>query len=104
MKRKKKNKGVNRILRLVAVFLFLLLTHILINFEGICHLSNWNSYDTVTATVTKKTTDLYLLLVPVVEVQYTYGDKEYTERKFFVVQKKFWTFGYRGQSVGDVCK
>ena len=74
MKRKKKNKGVNRILRLVAVFLFLLLTHILINFEGICHLSNWNSYDTVTATVTKKTTDLYLLLVPVVEVQYTYGE------------------------------
>ncbi len=89
MKRKKKNKGVNRILRLVAVFLFLLLTHILINFEGICHLSNWSSYDTVTATVTKKTTDLYLLLVPVVEVQYTYGDKEYTERKFFVVQKSF---------------
>lgn len=43
----------------------------------------------MTATVTKKTTDLYLLLVPVVEVQYTYGDKEYTERKFFVVQKSF---------------
>ncbi|MDY2922316.1 MAG: hypothetical protein SOT18_05700 [Eubacterium sp.] len=89
MKRKKKNKGVNRILRLVAVFMFLLLAHILINFNGLCHLSNWSSYDTVTASVTKKTTDLYLLLVPVVEVQYTYGEKEYTERKFFVIQKSF---------------
>ena len=96
MKRKKKNKGVNRILRLVAVFLFLLLTHILINFEGICHLSNWNSYEkdnrSVLAFSSCRRGAVYL-----------WGQRVY-RTEVFRGTEKFWTFGYRGQSVGDVCK
>ncbi len=91
-------------MRLVAVFLFLLLTHILINFEGICHLSNWNSYDTVTATVTKKDNRSVLAFSSCRRgAVYLWGQRVY-RTEVFRGTEKFWTFGYRGQSVGDVCK
>ena len=89
MKSKKERKSLNKLLRLIAVFLLLIFLHIVLNFDGICYVTNFGSYESSVAKVTKKTTDLYMLVIPMVEIQYSYNEEMYSERKYFLTQKTF---------------
>lgn len=90
MKEKKLTKiRVNKILRPISVWLLVLLLQIIINFDSTCYLFNHSSYERITAVVTEAKTDPYLLLIPMVELEYEYNGQTYSVDKFFVVQPSF---------------
>ncbi len=85
MRYKIKKVGINKILTPFAVLLLLLFIHMLLNYDGFCYLCNRSSYEKQTATVSKATTDKFLLVIPMVELQYSSGGQTYTEKKYFVI-------------------
>jgi hypothetical protein len=90
MKEKKRRKiRVNKILRPISVWLFILLLQIVLNFDSTCYLFNHSNYEQITAVVTEEKTDPYLLLVPMVELEYNYNGQAYSLDKFFVLQPFF---------------
>lgn len=90
MKEKKRKKiRVNKILRPISVWLLVLLLQIVLNFDSTCYLFNHSSYEQITAVVVKEKTDPYLLLIPMVELEYNYNGQTYSQDKFFVIQPSF---------------
>jgi len=98
LKWKRRGVGLNKILRPITVLLLLIFVHIVLNFEGLTYLSNQDSYVLVVAKVKEMTTDDYLLLIPMQDLEYNFAGKSYNEKKFFVIQR---TFGLSGQA-GDM--
>ncbi|MCR5691233.1 MAG: hypothetical protein K6G62_03345 [Eubacterium sp.] len=98
MKWKRRGVGLNKILRPITVLLLLIFIHIVLNFEGLTYLTNQDSYVLVVANVKAMTTDDYLLLIPMQDLEYNFAGKSYNEKKFFVIQK---TFGLSGEA-GDM--
>lgn len=85
----RKKVGVNRIMTPLAVLLFFLFLHIVVNYDSLTYSMNRGSYEKITAVVEKPTTDKFLLLIPMVTIQYSYGGEQYTEDCYFVTQKLF---------------
>lgn len=77
------------ILPRIVILLFLIMILLFVNIDSFSHLLNYNCYERATATVVKPETDVFLLLIPMVQIQYQYDGKEYTEDKFFVLQPLF---------------
>ena len=88
-KYKIKKVGINKILTPIVVLLLLLFIQMLLNFDGLCHLCNMSSYEKQTAVISRTTTDKFLLVIPMVEIQYSYGGQAYSEEKYFVVPPLF---------------
>lgn len=90
MKKKiKRQFRINKILRPLSVWLLMLLLMLLVNFDSACYLFNHSEYKQSDAVITEVKTDPYLLLIPMVELQYTYNGCQYKTDKFFVVQSFF---------------
>jgi hypothetical protein len=90
MKEKKRKKiRVNKILRPISVWLFILLLQIVLNFDSTCYLFNHSNYEQITAVVAEEKTDPYLLLIPMVKLEYNYNGQTYSQDKFFVLQPFF---------------
>lgn len=73
----------------MVILLFLLMVLLFLNIDSVSHVLNSGSYETTTARVVKPATDDFLLLIPMVEIQYSYKGIEYTEEKYFVFQPLF---------------
>lgn len=97
--KKRKAIRVNKILRPVSVWLLIVFLQLVLNFDSTCYLFNHSRYEEATAVVTEKKTDPYLLLVPMVQLQYEYGGKTYTADKFFVLQPFFGLSDEKGTSL-----
>ena len=97
--RKRKAIRLNKILRPIGVLLLILFLQLVLNFDSICYTLNHSEYEETTAVVTKEKTDPYLLLVPMVTLQYKYGGKTYSVDKFFVLQPFFGLSGKEGTFV-----
>lgn len=97
--RKRKAIRLNKILRPIGVLLLILFLQLVLNFDSICYTLNHSEYEETTAVVTKEKTDPYLLLVPMVTLQYKYGGKTYSVDKFFVLQPFFGLSGKEGTSL-----
>lgn len=76
-----------RIVTGALIFMLLLL----INIDTCSYIMNHNSYEKTTATVTKTTTDTFLLFIPKVELTYEYNGAAYNESKFFIL-RPLWGF------------
>lgn len=87
--KKQKKVRVNKILRPVSVWLLILFLQLIVNFDSICYMFNHSSYEEITAVVAEEKTDPYLLLVPMVNLQYQYYGQSYNADKFFVLQPFF---------------
>lgn len=85
----RKKVGVNRIMTPIVVLLFFLLLHLIMNYDSFTYCLNRDCYEKVTAVVEKPTTDKFLLLIPMVTIQYSYNGEQYTEDRYFVTQKFF---------------
>ena len=85
----RKKVGINRIMTPIVALLFFLLVHMFLNYGSFAYCMNWGSYEEVTAVVEKPTTDKFLLLIPMVTIQYSYDGQGYTEDEYFVTQKLF---------------
>lgn len=72
-----------------VMVLFLVLLHLLLNQDMLSPLLNPDTYKPAQATITKKTTDDFLLLLPKVEMTYTYDGNSYTTEEYFIVQPLF---------------
>lgn len=94
--KKRKVIRVNKILRPFSVWLLIFFLLLLLNFDSTCYLFNHAHYEKTTAVVLEKKTDPYLLLVPMVELQYKYNGEVYTVDKFFVLQPFFGLSGENG--------
>lgn len=90
---------VNKILRPVSVWLLILLLQIVLNFDSACYLFNHSSYEKTTAVVLEEKTDLYLLIIPMVELQYKYNGTVHTVDKFFVIQPFFGLSSEKGSEL-----
>lgn len=77
------------ILSRIVIMLFLLMLMFFVNINSISHFFNQSSYETVTATVIRPTTDKFFLLIPKVELTYSYRGQQYTETNFFVLEPLF---------------
>lgn len=77
------------ILPRIVILAFLFMFMLFINIDSVSHLLNHGSYEKVTATVVKPTTDDFLLLIPRVELTYQYNGQQYTEKKFFIWEPFF---------------
>lgn len=97
--KKRKVIRVNKILRPVSVWLLILLLQIVLNFDSACYLFNHSSYEKTTAVVLEEKTDLYLLIIPMVELQYKYNGTVYTADKFFVLQPFFGLSSEKGSEL-----
>ena len=73
----------------IVIQLFLLMVLLFLNIDSVSHTLNLGSYEKTTAKVVKPATDDFLLLIPMVEIQYSYKGVEYTEEKYFVFQPLF---------------
>ncbi|MCM1500961.1 MAG: hypothetical protein NC124_21085 [Clostridium sp.] len=80
---------ISKIMTPIVMLLFILVLLFLVNFHSFCHFCNRNSYEAVTATVTQKTTDPFVMLVPMVRIKYEYQGKAYEDRKYFFLQPFF---------------
>lgn len=87
--RKLKKVRINKVLRPVSVFLLILFLQLVLNFDSTCYLFNHSSYQEVTARISEKKTDPYLMLIPMVSLTYDYNGQSYTTDKFFVLQPSF---------------
>lgn len=85
----KKKVGINRIMTPIVALLFFLLLHMFLNYGSFAYCMNRGSYEEVTAVVDKPTTDKFLLLIPMVTIQYSYEGQAFTEDEYFVTQKFF---------------
>lgn len=85
----RKKVGVNRIMTPIVVLLFFLFLHMIMNYDSLTYVMNRGSYEKVMAVVEKPTTDKFLLLIPMVTIQYSYDGQQYTEDRYFVTQKLF---------------
>lgn len=85
----RKKVGINRIMTPIAVLLFFLFLHMVLNYDSLTYSMNRSSYEKVMAVVEKPTTDKFLLLIPMVTIRYSYGGQQYTENRYFVTQKLF---------------
>ncbi len=100
MKEKKRNViRVNKILRPLSVWLLVLLLLLVLNFDSTCYLFNHSHYEKATAVVVEEKTDLYLLIIPMVELQYKYNGTTYTADKFFVLQPFFGLSSEKGSEL-----
>lgn len=77
------------VLSRIVILLFLVMLMLFINISSVTHFLNRTSYESVTATVTRKTTDDFLMLIPRVEITYQYQGKTFIEKKFFVLEPLF---------------
>lgn len=73
----------------IVILLFLLMVLLFLNIDSVSHMLNFGSYEKTTATVVKPATDDFLLLIPMVEIEYSYKGVKYTEEKYFVFQPLF---------------
>lgn len=73
----------------IVMLLFLLMVLLFLNLDSVSHRLNSGSYEETTAKVVKPATDDFLLLIPMVEIQYSYKGVDYTEEKYFVTQPLF---------------
>lgn len=92
MAKKANRQGIRKppaILPRIVILLFLLMVLLFINLDSISYMLNYGSYEKVTAKVVKPTTDNFLLLIPMAEIQYSYKGVTYTEEKSFVLQPLF---------------
>lgn len=97
--KKRKVIRVNKILRPFSVWLLVLLLLLVMNFDSACYLFNQSRYEKTTAVVLEEKTDLYLLIIPMVELQYKYNGTVYTADKFFVLQPFFGLSGEKGSEL-----
>ena len=74
------------VLSRIVILLFLVMLMLFVNISSVTHFLNRTSYESVMATVTRKTTDDFLMLIPRVEITYQYQGKTYTEKKYFVLE------------------
>lgn len=77
------------ILPRIVILLFLLMMLLFMNLDSVSHLLNYGSYEKVTAKVVRPSTDDFLLLIPMAEIQYSYKDVTYTEEQLFILQPLF---------------
>lgn len=77
------------ILSRIVILLFLMMLLLFVNINSITHFFNRSSYEAVTATVIRPTTDDFLLLIPKVELSYQYKGQQYTDTKYFVLAPLF---------------
>lgn len=92
MAKKTNRQGIRKppaLLPRIVILLFLLMVLLFMNLDSISHILNYGSYEKVTAKVVKPTTDDFLLLIPMAEIQYSYKGVTYTEEKLFVLQPLF---------------
>ena len=87
--KKQRKVTISKIMTPIVMILFILVLLFLVNFQSFCHFCNRNSYDTVTATVTQKTKDPLVMLVPMVRIKYEYQGETYEDRKYFLLQPLF---------------
>lgn len=97
--RRQRKVRVNKILRPVSAWLLVLLLQILLNFDSTCYLFNHGAYTEVDAIVAEEKTDPYLLLVPMLTMQYVYNGQTYTADKFFVMKQTFCLSGKKGSEM-----
>ena len=98
-KRRRRKIRVNKILRPISVLLLILLLQIILNFDTACYLFNRDSYTEAVAVVAEEKTDPFLLLIPMVELQYEYNGTGYSADKFFVLPPAFGLSGKQGDTV-----
>lgn len=92
MANKSNRRGIRKppaLLPRIVILLFLLMVLLFVNLDSISHVLNFGSYEKVTAKVVKPTTDDFLLLIPMAEIEYSYKGTTYTEEKLFVLQPLF---------------
>lgn len=92
MAKKAKRQRIRKapaILPRIVILLFLIMVLLFINIDSMSHVLNFGSYEKTTAKVVRPVTDDFLLLIPMVEIQYSYKGIEYTEEKLFVLQPLF---------------
>lgn len=77
------------ILSRIVIFFFFVMVILFVNINSLAYTFNRDSYEPVSATVMRATTDPFLLLIPQVEIRYSYDGQEYTEKKFFVLEPLF---------------
>ncbi len=88
-KQKKRKLKSPAVLPRIVILLFLLMLLLAINIDSVSYRLTSSSYEEVTATVVRKAKDDFLLLIPMVEITYTYEGTEYVEEKYFVIQPFF---------------
>ena len=86
---KRRIRKVPPVLPRIVILLFLFMLLLFMNMDSFSHLLNYNSYEKATATVVKSETDDFLLLLPMVQLQYQYEGQEYTVEKYFIKQPLF---------------
>lgn len=89
IKNKRQRIKPTAILSRIVIFLFLLMIMFFININSVTYALNTNRYETVSATVVQATTDSFLLLIPAVEINYRYQEKEYKQKKLFLLESLF---------------
>ncbi len=72
-----------------VMLLFLILVHLLLNHDMLSVVLNAGTYQPVQATVTKETSDEFLLLLPKVELTYIYEGNGYATDEYFILQPLF---------------
>lgn len=90
MKEKKERKvTISRIMTPMVMILFVLVLLFFNNFQSFCHFCNRSSYESVTATLTEKTSDPFTMLLPMVKIQYEYQGTTYEDKKYYILQPWF---------------
>ena len=59
------------------------------NLDIITYLSNMGSYDRIDVQVKTPSTDEFIMMIPKVDIEYTYNGETYEESKYFVLQPLF---------------
>jgi len=84
-----KKHYIAKILTFIVITLFIILLQVLMNLDSITFLCNMSSYDVIDVKVKSPSTDEFIMMIPKVDIEYTYNGESYEESKYFVLQPLF---------------
>ena len=88
-KRKRRKVDVNRILTPIVMILFVIALLMYLNLHAMRYALSSDQMDVVRATVVEKTVDPFTMVIPMVDLSYTYNGQEYQDKKYFVLEPFF---------------